>query len=224
MFAFTLNITARLTESTQRPVVNYYAPVFILFELSTPFLNFHWFFDKLDMTGSAPQLYNGIVLMATFAGSRLVWGTYNFFTVFPDILKGLKYQDTVAGQAFLASGQAQTAIDTAAGVVVEGDDMHAAALRLYTMPRYLPTWIAAVYLVSYTVLMLLNVVWFGKMIATIRARFDPPFGTRSPEEAAKAAKAAAEKTVAVASGVEKNGVQSMEIEAKEVRSRRSRKA
>jgi len=40
----------------QRPFVNYYGCTFILYELSSPFLNFHWFFDKLDMTGSLPQL------------------------------------------------------------------------------------------------------------------------------------------------------------------------
>ena len=45
----------------QRPFVNYYAPTFILYELSSPFLNIHWFCDKLNMTGSKIQLYNGFI-------------------------------------------------------------------------------------------------------------------------------------------------------------------
>jgi TLC domain len=47
----------------QRPLVNFYSSNFILWELSTPFLNIHWFMDKVNMTGSRPQLYNGIMLL-----------------------------------------------------------------------------------------------------------------------------------------------------------------
>ncbi|CCE28339.1 uncharacterized protein CPUR_01814 [Claviceps purpurea 20.1] len=59
-----------------RPFVNYYGCIFILWELSTPFLNIHWFMDKLDMTGSQAQLYNGFLLLFTFFSCRLVYGTY----------------------------------------------------------------------------------------------------------------------------------------------------
>ncbi len=46
-----------------RPIANYYSCVFMLYELSTPFLNIHWFFDKLGMTGTKAQLYNGLLLL-----------------------------------------------------------------------------------------------------------------------------------------------------------------
>ncbi|KAJ1990802.1 hypothetical protein H4R33_001581 [Dimargaris cristalligena] len=59
-----------------RPFINAYGPVFLMLELSTPFLNLHWFMDKLGMTGSLPQLVNGVILLATFFGSRLVFGIY----------------------------------------------------------------------------------------------------------------------------------------------------
>ncbi|KAK0516302.1 hypothetical protein JMJ35_000905 [Cladonia borealis] len=59
-----------------RPFCNYYGLSFILYELSTPFLNIHWFLDKTHLTGSTAQFLNGIILITTFAGSRLVWGTY----------------------------------------------------------------------------------------------------------------------------------------------------
>lgn len=69
----------------QRPFCNYYGLNFVLYELSTPFLNVHWFMDKLDMTGSTAQLVNGIVLITTFGASRLVWGTYQSVRMYQDI-------------------------------------------------------------------------------------------------------------------------------------------
>ena len=55
----------------QRPFVNYYGCIFILWELSTPFLNIHWFLDKVNMTGSRAQLYNGYLLLFSFFSSQL---------------------------------------------------------------------------------------------------------------------------------------------------------
>ncbi|KAF2632056.1 hypothetical protein BU25DRAFT_436858 [Macroventuria anomochaeta] len=60
----------------QKPFGNYYGLSFILYELSTPFLNVHWFCDKLGLTGSKPQLYDGIALLFTFFACCIVWGTY----------------------------------------------------------------------------------------------------------------------------------------------------
>ncbi|KAF7904716.1 hypothetical protein EAF00_002050 [Botryotinia globosa] len=68
-----------------RPFANYYGQNFVLYELSTPFLNIHWFFDKLNMTGSKAQLYNGIVLLLTFFSCRLVWGIYQSAKLYQDI-------------------------------------------------------------------------------------------------------------------------------------------
>lgn len=73
-----------------RPFVNYYGPIFILFELSSPMLNFHWFFDKLNLTGSKPQLYNGLLLIATFFCCRIVWGPIQSFRVFRDVFYAYK--------------------------------------------------------------------------------------------------------------------------------------
>lgn len=44
--------------------------------------------------------------------------------------------------------------------------------------EYIPMWLVSAYIVSNTVLNLLNYYWFSKMIQTIRKRFDPPFGTK----------------------------------------------
>ncbi|RKO97361.1 DUF887-domain-containing protein, partial [Caulochytrium protostelioides] len=64
-----------------RPFLHYFAASTLLFELSTPFLNIHYFCDKLGYTGSRLQLVNGILLLVTFFAARLVNGpilTYSF--------------------------------------------------------------------------------------------------------------------------------------------------
>ncbi|KAL4246088.1 TLC domain-containing [Abortiporus biennis] len=61
---------------TFKPFLGYYSPRFLLWELSTPFLNIHWFLDKLNMTGSTIQYVNGVFLLSTFFGVRIVYGWY----------------------------------------------------------------------------------------------------------------------------------------------------
>ncbi|KAG1756407.1 DUF887-domain-containing protein [Suillus paluster] len=64
------------------PFVPYYGVRFLFWELSTVFLNIHWFLDKTGKTGSTLQLVNGIVLIATFFFVRCLWGakmSYDFF-------------------------------------------------------------------------------------------------------------------------------------------------
>ncbi|KAG9318568.1 DUF887-domain-containing protein [Chiua virens] len=65
-----------------RPFVHYYAVRFLLWEVSTIFLNINWFLDKLGKTGSKLQLANGVALLSSFFCVRLVWGgkmSYDFF-------------------------------------------------------------------------------------------------------------------------------------------------
>ncbi|KAF8958822.1 hypothetical protein BGZ46_001888 [Entomortierella lignicola] len=59
-----------------RPFLQYYGSVFLMFELSTPFLNIHWFMDKLGMTGTIYQLINGVILLSLFLGVRIIFGIY----------------------------------------------------------------------------------------------------------------------------------------------------
>ncbi|KAG0006744.1 hypothetical protein BGZ80_005153 [Entomortierella chlamydospora] len=59
-----------------RPFLQYYGSVFLMFELSTPFLNIHWFMDKLGMTGTTYQLINGIILLLLFLCVRIMFGIY----------------------------------------------------------------------------------------------------------------------------------------------------
>ena len=84
------------------------------------------------MTGSTVQLVNGIALITSFGGSRLIWGTYQNAMMFSDIWN---------------------AYNTAGGLPV-------------------PPWLAGVYMLASATLTGLNVVWFGKMIQALVARFD----------------------------------------------------
>lgn len=59
-----------------RPFTAYYGPRALLWELSTPFLNIHWFLDKVGKTGTPLQMVNAGFLLAAFFGARLVYGPF----------------------------------------------------------------------------------------------------------------------------------------------------
>lgn len=141
----------------QRPFANYYGPNFMLYELSTPFLNNHWFFDKLGMTGSTAQLVNGVALLLSFALSRLVWGTYQCSLMFADIYEAWKWSP--------ASGD-------------KCRTMNISGIEFPVGCRVLPTWLALAYVGGNTLLTVLNFWWFKKMIAALRKRFDGPKGEK----------------------------------------------
>lgn len=166
----------------QRPFVNYYGPTFILYELSSPFLNIHWFCDKLNLTGSKLQLYNGILLLGMFFSCRLVWGTYQSVCVFYDIYRALKHPGATPLSANKGS---QTILDGRSQMMrFAGDEQ-------------IPMWLAASYLGANITLNGLNIHWFGKMIETVRKRFDPPLGTRVAGEQAKKDKSESKEQVLV---------------------------
>jgi len=70
-----------------RPFLAYYGPRFLLWELSTPFLNIHWMLDKTQQTGSPLQLVNGLILMSTFFGARLVYGPIMSYHVYQTLFE-----------------------------------------------------------------------------------------------------------------------------------------
>jgi hypothetical protein len=148
---------ANLSRLVQRPFLNYYGNIFVLYELSTLFLNVHWFFDKLEMTGSRAQLYNGLALLATFFGCRLVWGTIQSARVWADMWRAVH--------------SAPDAGYIAAAFEHAGPDRESMAFAAAGEP--LPVWLALLYLTSNLVLNALNWHWFFKMIAAVRKRFEP---------------------------------------------------
>ncbi|KAL2756104.1 hypothetical protein ACRALDRAFT_1070758 [Sodiomyces alcalophilus JCM 7366] len=142
-----------------RPFVNYYAPTFILWELSTPFLNIHWFLDKLGLTGSRVQLYNGLILIATFFSCRLVYGTYQSCMVLGDIWAALGTGPTHDPDGVPVALEMGDYVDSS-GFVIGASEI--------------PWWLALSYLASNLTLNGLNFYWFVMMIRAVRKRFQPP--------------------------------------------------
>lgn len=140
----------------KRPFANYYGVAFVLYAMSTPFLNLHWYFDKCNMTGGKAQLVNGIALLATFFGSRLVWGTYQSVMVYRDILAVLQHSAIDGG------------LGSKAGIGGESGVMR------FSEGRVLPMWLAYTYLGSNSLLTVLNFYWFWRMVETVTKRFRSP--------------------------------------------------
>lgn len=142
-----------------RPFANYYGVAFVLYAMSTPFLNLHWYLDKCNMTGGNAQLVNGVALLASFFGSRLVWGTYQSVMVYQDILAIL--------QPNVGEGLGSSTRTGDSGVMRFSDG------------KVLPLWLAYTYLGSNTLLTVLNFYWFGRMVETVTKRFRSPHNKKA---------------------------------------------
>lgn len=63
-----------------KPYIQYYAPVFLIFEISNPFLNIRWFGLKFLPTDNKycnlALLGNNLILLITFFIGRIAWGWY----------------------------------------------------------------------------------------------------------------------------------------------------
>ncbi|KAK5796679.1 hypothetical protein VI817_005963 [Penicillium citrinum] len=168
-----------------RPFVNYYAPVFILYELSSPFLNIHWFLDKIEMTGSRTQWYNGMLLLSVFFCCRLVWGTWQSIMVYLDMWSAL--QQTWSA----ASSPLQTPVSVNANVFrPDSGNMcidESCARANAEIARFkdftatgVPTWLVVTYVTSNLILNFLNYFWFSKMVETVLKRFRTPASSTGP--------------------------------------------
>lgn len=125
----------------------------MLYELSTPFLNINWFLDKFGMTGSRWQLYNGVCLLASFFGCRLVWGNYQTVNLSRDALEA--WSEAASGRC-LESSLAGGNVSQPSQKSPCGQDFPAALL--------------IVYLLSNAILSGLNVYWFYLMLKALRRR------------------------------------------------------
>jgi hypothetical protein len=122
------------------------------------------------MTGSRAQLYNGVALLLTFFGGRVLWGNYQSINIYLDVWTALHTRtfdsQPVSGNSMFAHRESIPGLDT--------EDSFG------TMT--LPTWLVFAYLGSNTVLNFLNVFWFVKMIQALMKRFQPPNSTLNSEK------------------------------------------
>lgn len=120
--------------------------MFVLYELSTPFLNVFRFLEQLGKQSNKVYTINGICLMVSFFGARLIYGNYSSILWYIDIYK------------------ASTASDA------ERDRFRSLA-RVNSWPSdepSLPWWVIAAYTISNITLNTLNVIWFSKMVRRAR--------------------------------------------------------
>ena len=102
------------------------------------------------MTGTRPQLYNGIILLFTFFSCRLVYGTYQSIRVYQDIWAAL-----------------------GAHPMLSSDQLLKGTLRYATATSTVPLWLALSLFVSNVTLNSLNFYWFVLMIKAVSKRFQP---------------------------------------------------
>jgi hypothetical protein len=100
------------------------------------------------MTGSSAQLYNGILLLFSFFSCRLVYGTFQSFCVFKDMLAAINAHPT---KTFSLSP----------------------VMEFATQESSVPTWLAVSYVMSNITLNTLNLYWFVMMIRAVLKRFKP---------------------------------------------------
>jgi hypothetical protein len=105
--------------------------------------------DKLNMTGTRAQLYNGILLLSSFFVCRLLYGTYQSFRVLRDLWWAL-------------------------GSTPSAEKMGSAVMSFVSRDSTVPLWAALSYLLSNLTLNFLNFYWFYKMIGAVQKRFDHP--------------------------------------------------
>ncbi|ORX33899.1 TLC domain-domain-containing protein [Kockovaella imperatae] len=67
-----------------RPFLAGFGPPFLLWELSTPLLNIHWFMDKLGLSTTYPTFFliNALAFMLVFFLARIVYGGYESMVFF----------------------------------------------------------------------------------------------------------------------------------------------
>ena len=111
------------------------------------------------MTGSRLQLCNGILLLLTFFGCRLVWGSYQTTRIYQDIWLVLH-----------TPGGIEPPIKSWLFPTLATLPDRAEIMR-FSGAQVLPPWLAFVYLSANTLLSALNFYWFWLMIATIKKRF-----------------------------------------------------
>ena len=67
-----------------RPYLQFYASVFLIFELSTPFLHLVWFCERIGLKDHPIRAVFAVLLALCFFCSRIVFGLYQSYKFFKD--------------------------------------------------------------------------------------------------------------------------------------------
>jgi len=69
------------------PFANYHGMIFLLEEMSTPFLHMHWFLEKAGRSGKPLHMLNGMILLLTFFFGRVIIGPFYSVDFFYEVFK-----------------------------------------------------------------------------------------------------------------------------------------
>ncbi|KAJ4290805.1 hypothetical protein N0V90_010000 [Kalmusia sp. IMI 367209] len=141
-----------------RPFLNLYSPYFVMYQLSNPFLQIHWFCDTLGWTGSSFQVYNGIVLLVVFFTTRIGGGTYATIRMLVDVITA-------------RSGQLQ-ALPVLYAAKDKNDSSQVRFEELANVTGPISTTTVICILSAILTLEALNIYWLGKLIHTVRRRIE----------------------------------------------------
>jgi len=119
-----------------------------------------------------------MILLFTFFGCRICWGNYQSFCVFKDVYSTLTWHGSLShhsdvhnatypSSAIFKPRDGQLCLNDPSCIAAQFEVMKFAS----PATRETPLWLAAVYLGCNLVLNSLNIFWFGKMIETVRKRF-----------------------------------------------------
>jgi len=153
-----------VTSVAFRPFVTHYLPIFLIYELSTQFLDMHRFIEWTGNGGSRIHTINGIILIVVFFLCRPVWGTYQTWWMFHDEWAALKVSSSVPfapGYLLSATGKStlgQTNVDHA------------------YVPEPTPFWLISLHLTCGFVLLFLNYYWSVLLMRKAARAFVPKKG------------------------------------------------
>ena len=141
------------------------------------------------MTGGKLQWYNGMILLSVFFGCRLMWGTYSSLRVYQDVWHTM-HLSTQSGpvlrelrekphSSVFTPRDGQLCLGEKSCVLAQSEVMRFTGMQT----QAIPLWLALLYLGCNLVLNTLNWYWFGKMVETVRKRFEgKPAHEETPRE------------------------------------------
>ncbi|OBT91629.1 Nonribosomal Peptide Synthase (NRPS) [Pseudogymnoascus verrucosus] len=136
--------------------LQFYAPWGILYQLSNPFLQVHWFCDMLDMTGCNVQLCNGLALLFVFFWSRIICGNYQSLGLYHDIWTSYcKNHSPISFDSGVMGLANRNPSDTCQA----------------TQEGCVPLWLAFTTSLAVAALSVMNCFWFYKLIRSMNRRF-----------------------------------------------------
>lgn len=74
--------------STKYHVYQFYSPTFLIFEVSTLFVNMRWVLVELGLKTSKLYIYNGLSLLLAWFLFRIVWGFASSYQFWVDTVRG----------------------------------------------------------------------------------------------------------------------------------------